>query len=91
MIISKITPKIMNLPAFVRRSREGHGVPHNEGTGTRFVPEGKCYDFTANRFTFPPQEYNIALANAFLKFPGATANCRTYTKPCKSTHPEDIS
>ena len=40
MIISKITPKIMNLPAFVRRSREWHGVSRKEGTGARFVPEG---------------------------------------------------
>ena len=31
-------------------------MSRKEGTGARFVPEGggkKCYDFTANRFTFP--------------------------------------
>ena len=47
------------------RSREWHGVPRKEGTGARFVPgRGKCYGFAANRFTFPPQEYDIALTDA---------------------------
>ena len=30
----------------------------------RLYHGGKCYGFAANRFTFP-QEYNIALADAF--------------------------
>ena len=31
---------------------------------TRLYQGGKCYGFTANRFTSPPKEYNIALADA---------------------------
>ena len=47
-----------------RRSREGHGVPRNEGTGARFVPGGggKCYGFTANEVHFPGKDWRGMLA-----------------------------
>ena len=42
---------------------------------TRLYQGGKCYGFTANRFTSPPKNTTLHWQMLFMKIPGAAANC----------------
>ena len=79
--------------SFTSPGRTSEGYRQNGGRAESAIPPlGKVLRFHGKLIHFPPpKEYDIALADAFLKIPGATANCLIYAKFCKSIYYTAIS